>query len=98
MGVFKSNQLITAASVIGKLFIPHVSNHANFLESDTPESFFPLSSSVLLILLYVFYPVNLCDNVLRIWQVAYRFLGDAQTSFKQYTSCSTLARIQEHFR
>ena len=40
MGVFKSNQLITAASVIGKLFIPHVSNHANFLESDTPESFF----------------------------------------------------------
>ena len=54
MGVFKSNQLITAASVIGKLFIPHVSDHANFLESDTPESFFPLSSSVLLILLYVF--------------------------------------------
>ena len=44
MGVFKSNQLITAASVIGKLFIPHVANHPNISESDTPESFFPLSS------------------------------------------------------
>ena len=44
MGVFKFNQLITAASVIGKLFIPHVSNHPNISESDTPESFFPLSS------------------------------------------------------
>ena len=44
MGVFKSNPLITAASVIGKLFILHVSNHPNFSESDTPESFFPLSS------------------------------------------------------
>ena len=44
MGVFKSNQLITAASVIGKLFIPHVSKHANFPDSDIPVSFFPLSS------------------------------------------------------
>ena len=49
IGVFKSNQLITAASVIGKLFIPHVSKHPNFSESDAPVSFFPLSSLVLLI-------------------------------------------------
>ena len=41
MRVFNSNQLITAASVIGKLFIPHVSKHPNFSESDTPVSFFP---------------------------------------------------------
>ena len=41
MGVFNSNQLITAASVIGKLFIPYVSKHPNFSESDTPVSFSP---------------------------------------------------------
>ena len=39
IGVFKSNQLTTAASVIGKLFIPHVSKHPNFSESDAPVSF-----------------------------------------------------------
>ena len=44
MGVFKSNQLITAASVIGKLFILNVSSHPNFSDSDTPESFLSLSS------------------------------------------------------
>ena len=56
MGVFKSNPLTTTASVIGKLFILRVSKHPNLPEGDTPESFFPLSSLVLLILisLYVF--------------------------------------------
>ena len=44
MGVFKSDQLITAASVIGKLSIPRESKYPNFSEGDTPVSFFPLSS------------------------------------------------------
>ena len=60
MGVFKSDQLITAASVIGKLFIPRVSKHPNFSEGDTPVSFFPLSScSFDFHVLYVFKPLKL---------------------------------------
>ena len=34
MGEFKSNEIITAASVIAKLFIPQASKHPNFPLSD----------------------------------------------------------------